>query len=1416
MRTEENEVMKAQLNTLRALGESGNDYLFLWELKTGCLHFFGHLNKRYPILEDGTEQCTVEEWCRIVYEKDRPALSRAMEQVRQGKMTQYNTDFRLVDRAGNRVWVNCQGQCSSDETGEPVIMVGRMSDTVLEQKVDPMTGAFNGNKLADDMKRILEAKLPCYLLLIGVDNLKHINLRHGREYGNQILCTMADTLEELVGAGLRVYRVNGDCFAINLPVTQQEEVEKVYQQIRARMADWCTISAGVVSYHGHKDLDSNAMYQYAEETLDKAKRVGKNTLAFFSQKDYEEKLSTVELQEELYQSIQDGFSGFSLRYQPQLRRESYDLFGVEALLRYHSPTRGMVSPAEFIPALEQTGMICPVGLWVLEKAMAQCQTWREHLPQMHISVNISYTQLSQKEIASQVLERLEQSGLPGDALTLEVTESMQLQDYARFNRLFYQWKQAGIEISVDDFGTGYSSLAYLKNLDIDEIKIDRCFVSGIQYSAYNYCLMKNMIELARSSQIRVCCEGVETKDELAALEELGPDLLQGFLFHQPLTEQEFENSYIRQTAPEYQARTEQLQQLRHLEWSKEQLPQNMSLTSETLENIVEALDELVYVSDPVTHELYYLNSAGRRLTGAYDYKGRKCYKVLQGKDSPCEFCTNNRLQRDQFYIWEWTNKMLKRHFIVKDKLIPWHGKQARLEVAVDISEREILSQSVREKLGFAESTLACIKALAEEQNMGRAFRRMLASVVEFYQADRAYLFEPDGVEEGYWNNTYEWCKEGLTPRKEKMQRIPASNLQQWIERLGRNESVIVADREEMREEDCAEWERLCEHGIRRLIVVPILQEGRLVGFFGVNNPRHCITDDSLIRMLSLFVARRFNKNETEERLGELLNLHYHDVLKDTDLGLWFIRMDPRSDRRELFADETMRRVMGLERELPPQECYQYWYGRIHEEYRQYVNLTVESMIRSGRVVQLEYLWKHPIQGEVMVRCIGIRGADTDGMICLEGYHRIISDMDRPQFLPDTPTGEVFEFDERKGTIYFHTNRVLLAGEARQERRFPQCWLETDMVHPHFAQRFAALFQDVSHSEDVAGEEILLRSPRGTYDWFRMRIHHLGKDTEERDTVLVLLDAVDQERVLQLENMRIRDFYQASLGDTIAYAEVDLESGQLKGAGGLWADYQREYGYSQSTLLQFMRGQVSESVRPSQKMELLWKSAAWSEILSQEQPIQRFRYQRLIQGKWHWVELVAHSFQEQLTENTYALLYLKDIDDQVRREHAQMEAASRDPLTGIYNRNAFEKAVREYMQAGPEKREGVLILLDIDNFKKINDKQGHLEGDDALRYVTQLLQETFRQEDVLGRLGGDEFMVFLKGAVSREILDQRMAQFYQAMGTYPKFPITCSAGIAFVQGKDFSYQEILSRADMALYRSKQDGKSHYTYADGVPE
>lgn len=159
-----------------------------------------------------------------------------------------------------------------------------------------------------------------------------------------------------------------------------------------------------------------------------------------------------------------------------MRSESYELYGAEALLRYHSPRRGDVPSAEFIPILEDSGLIYPVGLWVVRQALEQCARWRKVWPQFHISVNMSFRQLAINTVQADVLAAVKASGLPGSALTIEVTESMQLLDYPQINNIFRFWKGQGIEISVDDFGTGYSSLGRLKEMEVDEIKIDRCFI----------------------------------------------------------------------------------------------------------------------------------------------------------------------------------------------------------------------------------------------------------------------------------------------------------------------------------------------------------------------------------------------------------------------------------------------------------------------------------------------------------------------------------------------------------------------------------------------------------------------------------------------------------------------------------------------------------------------------------------------------------------------------------------------------------------------------------------------------------------------------------------------------------------------------------------------------------------------------
>lgn len=213
-------------------------------------------------------------------------------------------------------------------------------------------------------------------------------------------------------------------------------------------------------------------------------------------------------------------------YQPQISAEDYSIISAEALLRFESKTKGQIFPDQFIPVLEQTGLINEVGVWVVDEALRKCKQWREFLPDFKISVNISPKQLEKKRIAAQITRLLTKHGLPGEALILEITESAQLDENEEVYAILTKLRQVGIKIAIDDFGTGYSNLGNLKHLHANILKVDRVFIRDIKENGYNYNLIHNVIEFAKSNSLKVCLEGVENTSELIVLSGLQPDIFQ--------------------------------------------------------------------------------------------------------------------------------------------------------------------------------------------------------------------------------------------------------------------------------------------------------------------------------------------------------------------------------------------------------------------------------------------------------------------------------------------------------------------------------------------------------------------------------------------------------------------------------------------------------------------------------------------------------------------------------------------------------------------------------------------------------------------------------------------------------------------------------------------------------------------------
>ena len=960
------------------LAQATENIYFIYDYENDRLYFSENIQKAGDLFPFGQKYCKLEEWQNRMETCDAAHLTQLISDLVSHKSERIEFNYRLCNAQNEYVWINTRGKGCYRTDRSLCCIIGQLSVSRDERQQE----TYNHKELKCEIREILKNVNPCYLLLIGVDNLKAINLTNGRDFGDTVLNDIARIIGEETGQRFRVYRINGDWFAVNLQNTSEEEVRDIFRRVQQRMASQCTLSAGCVSYIDYHVTDESILLQYAESALDCSKSQGKDRLTFFTPENYEKKLRELELHAEMRESIESNYDGFELYYQPQFYTENYELFGAEALLRYRSRRYGNIGPSEFIPILEQSGLIYPVGLWVLKQALSACREWRAKFPDFHISVNMSYRQLEYSSIEGDVLQMVLSSGLPGNALTIEVTESMELSNYSQLNSCFRRWKKIGIELSVDDFGTGYSSLGRLKKLAVDEIKVDRCFVREIQDSAYNYRLLKNMIDWAGSSQIRVCCEGVETEEEVQVLRELSPTVLQGFYFARPVSYPVFEAQYIDFAIGEHLRKKEE-----ENSGKNQKLVESKAALEELTQTILNAENDIFYLSDMDNYSLYYLNPAGQKMFGAKDYYGKKCYRVLHGKNEPCSFCTNHLLRRESFYVWENRNEYCGRHFLLKDKLVQYMGKNVRLEVALDITKKEYLSQSAQERLSFAEKILGYLKVLSECPDYEKAVNKVLSSVGDFYQADRAYLFEHSREHPGHWNNTFEWCAVNVQPQKDNLQNVPPQVVNRWMEIFDREQSIIILNIAPLRVQSPDEWRVLNQQGIQRVIVVPLRENGKTIGFIGVDNPRYCIQDDVQVRTLASFLLARIRQDRNEHRYQALLQQSREELLSILHVGFWTLRFPKDGSSGQMLCDRTMYQLMGLSESTDPVDCYQICYSGIRADMVEAVRQAFAKMSATDQAVQVIFPWNHPKKGEVEMRLTGILSEETPEYTQYKGYCR---------------------------------------------------------------------------------------------------------------------------------------------------------------------------------------------------------------------------------------------------------------------------------------------------------------------------------------------------------------------------------------------------------------------------------------------
>jgi len=411
---------------------------------------------------------------------------------------------------------------------------------------DSLTGLANRALFQSRLDHALAVakrrKLLAALLVLDLDRFKGVNDTLGHHAGDQLLVLVAERLRACVRESDTVARLGGDEFTVILnDVTSAEEVSVVARKILAALSGpfhledheiYVTPSIGITLYP-HDGVTPTGLLKNADAAMYQAKNLGRNNFQFYTADMNRRSVARLKMESGLRQAIDR--SELVLYYQPKIDITTGIITGMEALVRWNKPDTGLVPPVEFIPIAEETGLIIPVGEWVLREALMQIRRWHdEGAPTMRVAVNLSARQFRQNDLVKTITENLDELGVGGEFLEVEITESLLMDDTALSTMALYKLKDRGVRVSVDDFGTGYSSLSYLKRFPIDALKIDRSFVRDITTDPDDATITNAIIGLAHNLRRRVIAEGVETPAQLAFLQKHGCDEAQGFLFSPPV------------------------------------------------------------------------------------------------------------------------------------------------------------------------------------------------------------------------------------------------------------------------------------------------------------------------------------------------------------------------------------------------------------------------------------------------------------------------------------------------------------------------------------------------------------------------------------------------------------------------------------------------------------------------------------------------------------------------------------------------------------------------------------------------------------------------------------------------------------------------------------------------------------------